>query len=123
MLALLQTLLAAVLPLLERRVLASERQALASEKLEELVRTYLAYSDPGFRDLLLGVLPADLQPVDVYAEEGTSRDLKYARMEELRQMWAVQHGELLDDERLQVEYDRLYTEAQQRMDPDQQGVH
>lgn len=124
MLAIAKMLLEALLPLLQRRVLAAERQAAASEQQEQLLRTYLAYSDPGFRDLLLGVIPeADSVP-DVYAEHGVARDVKYARMEELRELWFAQHGQLLDDEQLQAEYDRLYTEASARMDPDEQAeVH
>lgn len=120
--ALAQVLLQALVPLLERRVLASERQAVAAEALEQTVRTYLAYSDPGFRDLLLGVAPSDSDPVDVQADSGSARDLKYSRMEELRQLWFAQHGELLDDERLVQEYERLYTEAEQRLSADTDAV-
>lgn len=122
MLKLAQVLLEALLPLLQRRVLAAERQAAATEQLEQLHRQYLAYSDPGFRDLLLGVYPTDSDQVDVYAEHGSDRDLKAARMEELRQLWFAEHGELLDDERLMVEYERLYTEAEQRVSGDVPGA-
>lgn len=117
-----KVLLAALVPLLERRVLAAERQAAASEDLAETVRTYLCHSDPSYRDLVLGVPPPDQQPVDVYAEHGSERDLKAARMEELRSLWYVQHGELLDEERLVQEYERLYTEAEQRLSADVPGA-
>lgn len=116
-----KVLLAALVPLLERRVLAAERQARASELLEETVRTYLCHADPSFRDVVLGVVPPDQAPVDVYSESGTSRDLKYQRMEELRHLWYAQHGELLDDDRLLEEYERLYTEAEARVSGDVQG--
>lgn len=117
-----KVLLQALVPLLERRVLAAERQAAASEALAETVRTYLCHSDPSYRDVVLGVVPPDQQPVDVYAESGTERDLKYARMEELKQLWYAQHGELLDEERLVQEYERLYTEAEQRLSADTPGA-
>ena len=116
-----KVVLQALVPLLERRVLAAERQARATELLEDTVRTYLCYSDPGYRDVVLGVPPPDQQPVDVYAESGSARDLKYQRMEELRALWYQQHGELLDDDRLLEEYERLYTEAEQRLSADTPG--
>lgn len=125
MLKVLQLLLAAVLPLLERRVHAAERQAEYTERQYLLLRQYLGYSDPDFQAVLEGRTPAAAQalsdPPDVYSEEGVSRDLKSQRLEQLRALWFAEHGELLDDERLMVEYDRLYTEAQDRVaafDPD-----
>jgi hypothetical protein len=120
-LALVQVLLGALVPLLERRVLAAERQAVASEQLEELLRRYLAYSDPAFRDLLQGVFPTDSDVPDVYAEHGSARDLKSQRMEQLAALWYEQHGERLDEERLAEEYERLYTEAEARLNADNPG--
>lgn len=122
MLKLVQLVLQTLVPLLERRTLAVERQATAAERLEDVVRTYLCYTDPEFRALLLGEVPlSDTSPVDVEADHGTERDLKSARIEELRVLWYTEHGELLDDERVIEEYDRLYSVAEDRLDADRMG--
>lgn len=122
--AVVQVLLQALLPLLERRVQAAEKQAEFTELQYRLLRQYLGYSDPTFAEVLLGVDSVGdelASPPDVYADHGDARDLKAARLEELRGMWFAQHGELLDDERLMQEYERLYEEAKDRvaqLDPD-----
>lgn len=119
--ALVELVLQALLPLLLRRVQAAERQAEYTELQYRLLRQYLGYSDPTFAEVLEGREQA-VQPEepDVYAEHGDARDLKSARMEELRELWYREHGELLDDDRLVQEYDRLYHEAEDRLrlDPD-----
>jgi hypothetical protein len=113
--------LTALLPLLERRVLAAERQASAAERQEELLRQYLVHSDDTFRDLLAGTYPTDSDPVDVYAEHGSSRDLKEARLSQLQELYYAQHGVTLSDEQLVQEYERLYTEAEERLNGDVDG--
>lgn len=125
MLKVLQLLLAAVLPLLERRTAAAEKQAEFTERTYSLLRQYLGYSDPTFAEVLEGRATATelelSEPPDVYSEEGAARDLKSQRLEQLKVLWFGQHGEVLDDERLIEEYDRLYTEAETRvaqLDPD-----
>lgn len=110
----LQLLLRALVPLLERRAVAAERQAASAERLEDLLRTYLCYSDPAFRDLLAGVVPPEENLV--YAEHGSERDLKAARLEQLRELYRDQHGLDMDDDALMAEYERLYEEAEARMD-------
>lgn len=122
---LLGTVLAALVPLLERRVLAAERQAAAAERTYDLLDQYLSYSDPQFLDLRRGVIPEaeDLSvPPDVQADHGDARDLKTARLEELRALWYTQHGELLDDERLVVEYERLYEDSEARLDAGREAL-
>ena len=122
--ALLQLLLSALLPLLERRTAAAEREAAALERLEDLARTYLSYADPDFLRLLQGEVPgadADSAEVDVDYDSGAARDLKAARLEELRALWYQKHGELLDDERLWTEYQRLYEESDRRLNADQEA--
>lgn len=127
MLKVLDLLLAAVLPLLERRTLAAERQAEYTERTYSLLRQYLGYSDPEFLQVLEGgttaAQDAAAEPADVYAEHGLERDQKAERLEVLRTLWFANHGELLDDERLMEEYDRLYTESVERMNPDQEARH
>lgn len=129
MLKALELVLRALLPLLERRAVAAERQADAAERLERLLSTYLRYSDPTFSEVLNGQgvpLPSDPdadRTVDT-SEWGAARDDKTERLEALRAFWFAEHGELLDDERLVQEYDRLYAEAEQRMNPDvPSGTH
>lgn len=120
---LVQVLLRALLPLLERRTLAAERQAAATEQQYLLLRQYLGYSDPEFHRILQGELTQAQEdaaaPVDVDFDEGHARDQKLARLEELRVLWFQQHGELLSDERLMEEYDRLYEERAAVLDADQ----
>lgn len=116
---LLQLLLRALIPLLERRAVAAERQAASQERTEDLLRTYLCHSDPEFAALLAGKLPlaeALAEPPDVYAEHGSARDLKAARLEVLRELYHEQHGLDMDDDALMAEYERLYEEAEQRVD-------
>lgn len=122
--AFLHQVLQSLLPLLERRVLAAERQAASAERLEECVRMYLAHSDPTFRDLLAGIVPgADMdEPADVYAEHGEARDLKAARLAQLQELFWDQHGVHLSDEQLIQEYERLYEEASARLSPDSAGT-
>ena len=120
MLKLAELLLRTLLPLLERYVRAAEAQAEASVRQEALLRSFSYFLYSEFRDQEEG-LSADEAPVDVTAEYGTSRDLKAARLEELRMLWFQQHGEILDDEQLMAEYERLYTEAEQRLDADTPG--
>lgn len=120
----LQALLGALLPLLERRVLASERQAAATEQLHLLVRQWLVWSDPQFLDVLEGRIPeaeAAAAVPDAQADHGADRDLKAARLEQLQAMWQAQYGETLDEERLIEEYERLYEEAEGRLDGDNLG--
>lgn len=125
LLKVVQLVLGALLLLLERRTVAAERQAEYTERQYTLLRQYLGYSDPTFAEVLEGrATAAELElsePPDVYSEEGASRDLKAERLEQLKVLWFGQHGEVLDDERLIEEYDRLYTEAETRvaqLDPD-----
>lgn len=116
----LQVLLTVLVPLLERRILAAERQAAAAEDLAGTVRTYLGYTDPQFAELLQGRGPAVQsaeEPADEYSEHGDARDVKAERLEQLRTFWFHEHGELLDDERLVAEYERLYAEAEARQVP------
>lgn len=110
-------LLRAVMPLLERRAAAAERQAQATEALAHAVRTYLCWHEPAFADLLAGreVPVPEEGPPDEYSEHGAARDLQAERMEQLRAYWFAEHGELLDDERLVAEYTRLYAEASDRV--------
>lgn len=119
--ALAQLVLQALLPLLTRRVVAAERQAASQERLEDVLRTYLCYSDPTFKQLLDGILPtaeALAAPPDVYAEHGPARDLKTARLEQLGALWYEQYGEVLSDERLVEEYERQYAAAEERLSAD-----
>lgn len=119
LLKVLELLLQALLPLLERRTTAAERQAEYTERQYNLLRLWLAYQDPTFAEVLEGRQAVeDPEAVDVYAEHGESRDLKAARLEELRALWFQQHGELLDDDRLVAEYERLYADAEARFDAD-----
>lgn len=125
MLKVVQVLLQALLPLLERRVLAAERTAVAAEQQLELLKQFFAHQDSSFAALLGGYVQEGEELAgepDVTADYGSARDLKAARLEELRALWHDQQGELLDDDRLMVEYERLYEDAEARMDPDQQGV-
>lgn len=118
----LQLLLRALVPLLERRAVAAERQAAATERLEDLLRTYLCYSDPQFRDLLAGIIPEAVPEVDDTSDYGSARDLKAARLEQLRTLYYEQHGVTLADEALLAEYERLYEEAEARLDAGVDGT-
>lgn len=117
---LLQVLLAAILPLLERRVLASERQAAATERTEDLLRAYLYFCHGEFRDQQLGlVVPEDPQNVPT-ADHGAERDLKAMRLEAIRQQYEQAMGSEPSDEVLMRNYEALY-ESDRRADPEVQG--
>jgi hypothetical protein len=116
---LLQTLLTAVLPLLERRTVAAERSAAAAEdqaaswrfllQIDAEYQAYLATKDP-----LRAAESA--APGEVEAQSEAERDENAARLEQFREYWYLTHGELLDDERLVAEWERAYAGAQERVE-------
>lgn len=105
---LLQLLLAALLPLLERRVLAAERQATATERQEDLLRTYLYWCHSEFRDTALGLAPDQDLPPDVEADHGPARDLKLVRMDAIAEMYLGRFGSHPTDEQVVLMYEQMY---------------
>lgn len=111
-------LLAAFLPLLERRTVAAERLAAAAEsqaeswrfllQIDEEYQAYLATKDPARQ------AESD-RPAEVEATSGRERDEDASRLEAFRDYWYQVHGELLDDERLVAEFERAYAESEQRV--------
>ena len=103
------------LPLAERRTLAAERQAVATEALAQALQ-FLLQLDPDYLQYLhRDDPPADPPPPDVDASSGTERDQQIARLEALATLYWDQHGIVLDDEALIAEYDRLYQESTSRL--------